>query len=162
VLALPVEHPDLEARALKDDRFVLAVPPDRSTERRARISPDLVRHDRLLLLEEGHCLRDQALNVCNLLPSGRADMLGASSLSTLVQMVSRGLGLTLLPEVSIAHETARTPVKLVRFERPEPQRTIGMVWRRTSPRRSEFLELGAVLKRALNVDPQRPTGRRAR
>ncbi|MFM2422881.1 MAG: hypothetical protein RL291_1411 [Pseudomonadota bacterium] len=151
VLALPVEHAEVETHALMADRFLLAVPRDRKFTARAQISPELIRNDRLLLLEEGHCLRDQALNVCNLVPSGRNDRLGASSLSTLVQMVARGLGLTLLPEISIAHETARSEVKLVRFQNPEPKRTIGLAWRRTSPRKRDFLALGGLIKDALKA-----------
>lgn len=158
ILALPIDHAEIETRPLRADKFLLAAPADRSfatdgtrgRHRRERISPELIRNDRLLLLEEGHCLRDQALNVCDLKASRRTDMLGASSLSTLVQMVARGLGLTLLPEISIPHETARSQVKLLRFAEPEPQRMLGMAWRKTSARKRDFEELGVAAKVALS------------
>jgi LysR family transcriptional regulator, hydrogen peroxide-inducible genes activator len=149
VLALPVEHPDIETTELRADRFLLAVPPGRTFGSGVLISPDLIRNDRLLLLEEGHCLRDQALAVCNLRASDSTDTLGASSLSTVVQMVISGLGLTLLPEISIAHETAHGDVTLIRFAEPEPQRLLGLAWRKTSPRQRDFVELGSLIKEAL-------------
>lgn len=148
VLALPIEHPDVETRALRADTFLLAAPPGRAFDPKVRVSPDLLRNDRLLLLEEGHCLREQALAVCNLRPAA-ATTFGASSLATVVRMVASGLGLTLLPEISVAHETARGDVTLVRFADPEPQRILGLAWRKTSPRKSDFEALGHVIDAAL-------------
>jgi LysR family hydrogen peroxide-inducible transcriptional activator len=153
VLALPVEHPDIETSELRADRFLLAVPRDRTFGKRVRISPELFVNDRLLLLEEGHCLREQALSVCHLQPSGGRDTYGVTSLSTVVQMVASGLGLTLLPEISIAHETAKTDVKLIRFADPEPKRLLGLAWRKTSPRTRDFAELGRLVKDALATRP---------
>ena len=110
-----------------------------------RATPDLLRNDRLLLLEEGHCLRDQALAFCDLRKVERIDMFGASSLSTLVQMVANGLGLTLLPEISVDLETRRADVRLMRFAEPEPSRVLGLAWRATSPRKRDFVELGKLI-----------------
>jgi LysR family transcriptional regulator, hydrogen peroxide-inducible genes activator len=149
VLALPIPHPEIQTSVLRDDRFLLAVPSWRTFGSRVRISPELIQNDKLLLLEEGHCLRDQALAVCHLQPTASSDMLGASSLSTVVQMVTYGLGLTLLPEISIARETANADVKLIRFVNPEPKRTLGLAWRKTSPRASDFVELGELINEAL-------------
>jgi LysR family hydrogen peroxide-inducible transcriptional activator len=149
VLALPVERADLTTKALRADRFLLAVPPDHPVAKRARISAELIRDQRLLLLEEGHCLRDQALAVCDLRPSGRADTFGASSLATVVQMVAAGLGLTLLPEIAVAQETARSDVRLLRFAEPEPKRTLGLAWRKTSARQRDFKALGRLIQQAL-------------
>lgn len=149
VLALPIEHPEIETSALASDRFVLAAPPDRTFGPRVRISPSRIVNDKLLLLEEGHCLRDQALAVCDLQPSGAGNTLGVSSLSTVVQMVANGLGLTLLPEISIAHEAAHGTVKLVRFAKPEPVRILGLAWRASSPRKRDFAHLGQLIKAAL-------------
>lgn len=149
LLALPLEHPDIETLEIAADRFLLAAPPDRTFVPRMRISPERIVNDRLLLLEEGHCLRDQALAVCKLQAVGSTNTLGVSSLATVVQMVASGLGLTLLPEISIPHETARGNVKLLRFANPEPKRIIGLAWRRSSPRAAEFTELGAMIKDAM-------------
>jgi LysR family hydrogen peroxide-inducible transcriptional activator len=95
LLALPVEHPGVETFSLFEDRFLLAVPASRPIAKNVRATVDLLREDRLLLLEEGHCLRDQALAFCHLRKVESIDTFGASSLSTIVQMVSNGLGLTL-------------------------------------------------------------------
>jgi LysR family hydrogen peroxide-inducible transcriptional activator len=151
LLALPIEDPDIETLALREDRFLLAVPPGRSFPSRLRVLPDLIRGERLLLLEEGHCLREQALAVCDLVPTGGAETFGASSLATLVQMVAAGLGLTLLPQISLAQETAHADVRLLRFADPEPTRSLGLAWRRTSPRRADFEALGHWVARALET-----------
>lgn len=138
LLALPAEPGDIETLPLFEDRFVLALPPDRRIEGAVKATPDLVKNDRLLLLEEGHCLRDQALAFCELRQADKIDTFGASSLSTLVQMVANGLGLTLLPEISVPIETRHGEVKLMRFVEPEPSRVVGLAWRSTSPRRRDF------------------------
>lgn len=142
VLALPVEEPDFETLRLFDDTFLLAMPKGRRPQARVRANPELLKSDRLLLLEEGHCLRDQALSYCSL---RQVDTFGASSLATLVQMVANGMGLTLLPEISVAQECARGEIALVRFEEPEPKRTLGLVWRASSPRKRDFEELGRLI-----------------
>ena len=145
LLALPVEHAGIETAPLFDDRFLLALPASRKIAAKVRATPDLLRSDRLLLLEEGHCLRDQALAFCDLRKVESIDMFGASSLSTIVQMVSNGLGLTLLPELSLDLETKRADIRVMRFTDPEPQRVIGLAWRETSPRKRDFAELGKLI-----------------
>jgi LysR family hydrogen peroxide-inducible transcriptional activator len=117
---------------------MLALPPDRRVKGAARATPELVKNDRLLLLEEGHCLRHQALAFCELRQADTIDTFGASSLSTLVQMVANGLGLTLLPEISVGVETRHGEVRLMRFASPEPARVVGLAWRATSPRRRDL------------------------
>ena len=146
LVALPIEHPDIETGKLFEDRFLLAMPEGRRIASHVRATPDLMKEDRLLLLEEGHCLRDQALTFCHLRRVDNIDTFGASSLSTLVQMVANGMGLTLLPEISIAHETRHGGIRLMRFANPEPKRTLGLAWRRTSPRKRDFEELGRLIK----------------
>ena len=96
-------------------------------------SHETLREMRLLLLEEGHCFRDQALSFCNMQSSPPREVLDASSLSTLVQMVGAGIGVTLIPEMAVAVETRSATVSVARFKNPQPSRTIGMVWRKTSP-----------------------------
>ena len=145
LLALPLDYPDIETLKLFDDRFLLAMPRNRRISSRIRATTDLMKEDRLLLLEEGHCLRDQALAFCELRRVENIDTFGASSLSTLVQMVSNGMGLTLLPEISIDHETRHGGIRLMRFAEPEPMRTLGLAWRSTSPRKRDFLEFGKLI-----------------
>lgn len=150
VLALPEEHPEIETLELMKDRFLLALPASRKLPHRIRATLDLIAGDRLLLLEEGHCLRDQALAFCELRRSDQIDTFGASSLSTIVQMVANGLGLTLLPEIAAPLETRGTNVRLMRFAEPEPSRTLGLAWRRSSPRKAEF---GLLAQRLLEAMP---------
>ncbi len=149
LLALPVEHPEIETQSLVEDRFLLAMPPGRKLRGRVRATPELFEHDRLLLLEEGHCLREQALAVCNLRQIEGVDTFGASSLSTIVQMVANGMGLTLLPEISIGLEARGGRVGIGRFADPEPARTLGLAWRATSPRKEDFVALGGLIADAV-------------
>ncbi len=155
LLALPVEHPEIETLRLIEDRFLLAMPPGRKLSRRVRVTPELFERDRLLLLEEGHCLRDQALAFCHLRQAEGVDTFGASSLSTIVQMVANGMGLTFLPEISIGVEAVAGRVSIGRFADPEPSRTLGLAWRRTSPRKEDFTALGKLIVDALR-QCQRP------
>jgi LysR family transcriptional regulator, hydrogen peroxide-inducible genes activator len=146
VLALPVETADIETLKLFEDPFFLALPQSRKLSGKVRATPEMLANDRLLLLEEGHCLRDQALAYCNLRQVDHLDTFGASSLSTIVQMVAHGLGITLLPELSIGVEARQPGIKLLRFADPAPSRTLGLAWRATSPRRHEFLELANLMR----------------
>jgi LysR family hydrogen peroxide-inducible transcriptional activator len=98
-----------------------------------------------LLLEEGHCFRDQALSFCNMPSPPPREVLDASSLSTLVQMVSAGIGVTLIPEMAVAVETRSASVSVARFKNPQPSRTVGMIWRKTSPLASQLLEISEVV-----------------
>lgn len=145
LLALPVEHPDIETLRLFDDRFLLAMATSHRMSNRVKATPDLLEDDRLLLLEEGHCMRDQALAFCNLRRIENINTFGASSLSTLVQMVAHGLGMTLLPELAVPLESRRGDIHLMRFADPEPQRVIGLAWRKSSPRKQHFAELGQMI-----------------
>jgi LysR family hydrogen peroxide-inducible transcriptional activator len=145
LLALPVEHPDVETVKLIEDRFLLALPPDREVHGRIRATADLIKNDRLLLLEEGHCLRDQALAFCQLRKVDSIDTFGASSLSTIVQMVANGMGLTFLPEISVGLETMHGKIRVMRFTDPEPKRVLGLAWRTTSPRKHDFVEVGKLI-----------------
>jgi LysR family hydrogen peroxide-inducible transcriptional activator len=101
---------------------------------------------RLLLLEEGHCFRDQALSFCNLPSAMPREILDGSSLTTLVQMVSAGIGVTLIPEMAVGVETRATPVSLARFPAPRPSRTIGMIWRRSSPLAPRLMRIAEVVR----------------
>jgi LysR family hydrogen peroxide-inducible transcriptional activator len=146
VLALPVEGDDIETLALFEDPFLLAVPSAHKLSGKVPATPELLANDRLLLLEEGHCLREQALAYCHLRQVAQLDTFGASSLSTIVQMVAHGLGITLLPRLSLDVETRQSGIKLLRFADPAPARTLGLAWRATSPRRHEFLALAELIR----------------
>lgn len=148
LLALPVKHPDIESIPLFDDRFLLALPKERKLSGRVRATKELIEHERLLLLEEGHCLRDQALTYCSLQQVDTVNTFGASSLSTIIEMVQAGFGITLLPEICLGVEIRGRDLGLVRFIDPEPFRTLGLVWRSTSPRKGDFVELGRLVTRA--------------
>jgi LysR family hydrogen peroxide-inducible transcriptional activator len=160
LLALPLDDPHIETIALFADRFLLATSSAQPAGMNVRATADMLTHDRLLLLEEGHCLRDQALTFCNLQRVDNLDTSGASSLSTLVQMVVNGLGVTLLPELSLNVENRQGAIHLLRFADPEPQRMIGLAWRRSSPRKQHFVELGRHI--AMVADDQRQNGVAAR
>jgi LysR family hydrogen peroxide-inducible transcriptional activator len=153
MLALPVPGADIEAMPLFDDPFLFAVP---SSDRRAgaaRVASSDIDPGELILLEEGHCLRDQALAYC---AEGRRDRvlgLGATSLATVMQMVANGYGVTLVPQVAVPLEVRDERVKLLRFSPPQPGRTIGLAWRRTSPRKADFVALGEVVTEALDMPP---------
>jgi LysR family hydrogen peroxide-inducible transcriptional activator len=150
LLALPVEASDVETLALFEDRFLLAAPAvDPQPKRRLTIGD--VDQRRLILLEEGHCLRDQALAFCAGKTRDAAAGLGATSLATVMQMVANGYGVTLLPEVAVGVEVRDRRVKLMRFVEPQPARRVGLAWRRTSPRKQDFMALGEIVKETLAV-----------
>jgi LysR family hydrogen peroxide-inducible transcriptional activator len=154
LLALPLKMADFEVLNLAKDRFLLAVPADDPFRETARVTSRDVKKCKLILLEEGHCLRDHALDYC---AKGRwnvASSLSATSLATVMQMVASGYGATLVPEVAVDVELRDDRVKLLRFVEPQPGRRIGLAWRRTSPRKADFLALGQTLKNVLNAPPQ--------
>ena len=147
LVALPIEDPEVETLFLFDDRFILATKATKTNQRLRHANADMLSQDRLLLLEEGHCLRDQALSYCHMLTPEARDSFGASSLATIVQMVANGYGITLLPEMAIASEVhASGGIRLLRFDAPEPKREIGLAWRKTSPRKKDFMQFGELLR----------------
>jgi LysR family hydrogen peroxide-inducible transcriptional activator len=142
IVALPVSEPSLTEVALFVENFLLVRPGE--DEGTPVPSSETLREMRLLLLEEGHCFRDQALSFCNMQSPPR-EVLDASSLSTLVQMVGAGIGVTLIPEMAVAVETRSASVSVTRFKNPQPSRTIGMVWRKTSPLARQLLQISEVV-----------------
>jgi len=146
ILALPVSEPGLAEIPLFEENFVLVRP---GSEANLPVpSADSLREMRLLLLEEGHCFRDQALSFCNIQTGRPREVLDASSLSTLVQMVNAGMGVTFIPEMAVPVETRSADVAISRFEPPEPARTVGMIWRRTSPLSGQLTEIADVVRDA--------------
>ena len=144
IVALPVSEPSLVEVALFSEHFLLVRPGE--DEGKPMPSSKMLRTMRLLLLEEGHCFRDQALSFCNMQSSPPREVLDASSLSTLVQMVSAGIGVTLIPEMAVAVETRSASVSVTRFKNPQPSRTIGMVWRKTSPLAGQLMQFSEVVR----------------
>jgi LysR family hydrogen peroxide-inducible transcriptional activator len=149
MLALPVGEHEVETLRLFEDPFLLAVPAADPRREDASVSVDDIDVSRLILLEEGHCLRDQALAFCS--NAHRNVSLGATSLATVMQMVANGYGVTLLPRIAVEVELRDRRVKLLRFADPEPGRTIGLAWRRTSPRKVDFRALGEIVIETLGM-----------
>lgn len=152
VVALPISEPALTEFALFDEDFVLV----RSSQDAASPvpSPQSLQTMRLLLLEEGHCFRDQALSFCAFGDSRPGALMEGSSLSTLVQMVGAGMGVTLIPEMAVHLETRSADVSIARFPDPRPSRTIGMVWRKTNPLRDQLMQIGAMVRSVGQPDPR--------
>jgi LysR family hydrogen peroxide-inducible transcriptional activator len=145
LLALPIKHPDIEEHKLFEDPFLLALPKQRKQSGRLRATKEMIEGEKLLLLEEGHCLRDQALAFCSDASGGTLREFGATSLTTVMQMVANGYGVTLIPEIAVPVETRDERVKLLRFAKPEPFRTVGLAWRKTSSRTRDFKALGEIV-----------------
>lgn len=151
MLALPLGEPDIDTLSLFEDLFLLAVPSDDPRPRDSRVKAREIDQSRLILLEDGHCLRDQALAFCatargapGIGATGMA--FAASSLSTVMQMVASGYGVTLIPQIAADVERRDDRVKFLRLEDPQPGRTIGLAFRHTSPRKADFAALGEVVK----------------
>ncbi|MCI2400324.1 LysR substrate-binding domain-containing protein [Aliiroseovarius subalbicans] len=156
ILALPISEPSLTEVPLFDENFVLIRPDaDRNKPVPDR---DMLQEMQLLLLEEGHCFRDQALSFCNIQPNQPRETLDGSSLSTLVQMVGAGLGVTLVPEMAIPVETGAAAVSVARFSEPQPSRTVGMLWRKTSPLAHQYHRIAEIVR---NADEARRTSFKA-
>jgi len=146
IAALPLDHPGLVTEELFPDRFFLAVPSDDPAFASPPVPPESPALERLMLLEEGHCLREQALAVCgNVRPVAMASY-GATSLTTLLQMVAHGLGVTLVPEMAASAAGVMPDLRIVPFQEPMPQRMICMAWRRNKVRQDECLELAGIIR----------------
>jgi LysR family hydrogen peroxide-inducible transcriptional activator len=151
VVALPVSETAMTEFDLFDEDFVLVRPaadagkpvPSRKT----------LQTMRLLLLEEGHCFRDQALSFCQLGPSQPRQIMEGSSLSTLVQMVGAGMGITLIPQMAVELETRSANVSVDRFSRPFPTRKIGMIWRKSNPLSDQLKQIGAIIRSVGTIEP---------
>lgn len=149
IVALPVSEPAFAEVALFAENFVLVRAA--TDEGKPVPSRDMLREMRLLLLEEGHCFRDQALSFCNLHRAAPRELLDGSSLSTLVQMVGAGIGVTLIPEMAVPVETRSAPVSVARLTPPQPSRTIGMIWRKTNPLARQLLQVAEVVRQSADA-----------
>ena len=149
IMALPAGDASLTEAPLLTEDFVLVRPAGDAD--RPVPGPDGLQKMRLLLLEEGHCFRDQALAFCGMAGARPREMMDGSSLATLVQMVGADIGVTLIPEMALSVETRAANVAVARFPNPAPQRRIGMVWRRANPLERQLREIAAVLESGLGT-----------
>lgn len=146
IVALPVSEPAMTEAPLFKENFVLVRPLEDGSK--PVPNRDMLKEMRLLLLEEGHCFRDQALSFCEMGAARPREILDGSSLSTLVQMVGAGIGVTLIPEIAMSVETRSAEVSIGRFDDPQPSRTIGMIWRKTSPIGRQLTEVADIVRQA--------------
>ena len=160
LIALPAEASGMTEIPIYDEDFVLALPPGHSLAGKRRVPPTALAELPLLLLDEGHCLRDQALDVCR--KAGvRAELANAraASLATAVQCVAGGLGVTLIPQSAVPVETTRSRLELAYFAVPRPGRRIGLVFRSSSGREGPYRQLAGLIGELLAEDQQvRPAG----
>jgi len=146
IVALPVSEPSLTEFTLFREDFVLVR--HRADEGKPVPERDALREMRLLLLEEGHCFREQALSFCRIGPARLREIMEGSSLSTLVQMVGAGIGVTLIPEMAVPVETRSAQVSIARFPAPAPARTIGMIWRNSTPLAGQLRQIAEAVRRS--------------
>ena len=156
ILALPVPTDGLETAELYDEPFTLAVPAGHPLASRERVKVEDLRGETLLLLEDGHCLRDQALEVCSRVRLGAEQDYRATSLETLRQMVAAGHGVTLLPRLAAAAPVGSARgLRIKPFSKPEPVRTIGAVWRKSTTRGPAIESLIATLRTTMKEEAKK-------
>src|SRR5690606_19503839 len=134
VAALPIDDARLATRVLFTERFFLAVPPGELGVVEPPVAPESPALERLMLLEEGHCMREQALAICGRARPAAMANYGATSLTTLLQMVAHGHGVTLIPEMAVTTDLTARDIRVVPFGEPMPSRTLCMAWRRNGTR----------------------------
>jgi LysR family hydrogen peroxide-inducible transcriptional activator len=150
IIALPSDAEGLESRVLYQEAFMLAVPQQHPLSDKAVVKIQDLKGQALLLLEDGHCLRDQALEVCSRVDVHEVEDFRATSLETLRQMVVAGLGITLLPELAVESPFGGQRGLTTRpFVKPAPSRTIGAVWRKSSTRTAAIGELCRVVDQVM-------------
>lgn len=146
LIALPYEAQGIATAPIAEDEFYLLCPDTHPLAKRNDLSPAHLEHEDVLLLEDGHCLREHALSACKLTPRRTSEM-GATSLHTLVQMVAGGMGVTLLPKIAADGGVgAGAHVAIRPFEKPIAGRSIGVAWREGSQREAEARMLGDLLR----------------
>jgi LysR family transcriptional regulator, hydrogen peroxide-inducible genes activator len=150
LLALEADIGEWASGRITDDPFVVALPKGHPLARKKRVAPNELEDEKVLLLDEGHCFRAQALSVCNRAGTKETE-LRATSLSTLAQMVSSGSGITLLPQIAVAVENRRGQLEVRAFTAPAPHRTIALIWRPQSPFGETFHDLADVFRSAVQA-----------
>lgn len=146
-IALPWDAPGIETMALFDDEFLLAAPSGHPLARKNGLSPEDLEDEDLLLLEDGHCLREHALSLCRLKAGAGREQVAATSLGTLVNMVAGGLGVSLIPRLAADNGLALGPDVAIRsFVTPIVGRQVGIAWKAGSPRAAEARQLGEFVR----------------
>jgi LysR family transcriptional regulator, hydrogen peroxide-inducible genes activator len=150
LVAMPYALGDVEIMELAEDPIVVAMPCDHRLQTRNEVDLEDIQHEQLLMLEDGHCLRNQALRACQVVSPIRNEAFQATTLRTLLQMVAANLGITLMPHLAVDPELSITRNVVIRPIAPErPFRTLVLAWRQTSPRRDEFRTLGKLIQTCL-------------
>jgi LysR family transcriptional regulator, hydrogen peroxide-inducible genes activator len=155
LIALPADASGVRSIPIYDEDFVLALPPGHPLSGKGRVPTTALAELPLLLLDEGHCLRDQALDVCHT-AGVRAELANtrAASLATAVQCVTGGLGVTLIPQSAVPVEGARGTLGLAQFAVPRPGRRIGLVFRSSSGRDESYRELARLIGESIETEHQ--------
>jgi len=152
ILALPVETDEFSELQLYDEPFQLALSRNEPMARQKMISLAELGEHEMLLLEEGHCLRKQALDVCFRAGATENTAFHASSLETLRHMVGEGMGMTLMPELAVPAETgSRDPIRYLPFSEPKPSRAIGMLYRKASYREQTFINIQQSIQTSIDT-----------
>lgn len=137
ILALPIEAPNLIQKEFFKEEFQLAVHPSHPLGKRKRIHTNILNNEKLLLLEDGHCFRDQVLEVCYSSGAKENSEFRATSLETLRQMVKSNAGTTLIPKMAVTEKSSKT-INYIKFYNPKPKRSIGIIWRENSVKGKMF------------------------
>lgn len=146
LIALPWDAPGIETMPLYDDEFLLAAPANHPLARKNGLSPEDLKGEEILLLEDGHCLREHAVSVCRIRPGAGQDTIAATSLGTLVNMVAGGLGVSLLPRLATDHGLSTgSDIAIRAFVKPVIGRQVGIAWKAGSPRAEEAREIGELV-----------------
>ncbi|HKY83131.1 MAG TPA: hydrogen peroxide-inducible genes activator [Sphingobium sp.] len=154
LLALPFPMGEMDSELLFQDRLYVAFPHDDPRDPPEWIAPEMIDETKLLLLEDGHCLKDHALAACNRPEIRASAMMMGTSLHTLVQMVDNGLGMTIMPEMAIAGGILdHTRITARPLQSDRSHRDIALVWRKNSPREKEFRLLAGLLREAADRPP---------
>lgn len=146
IMALPVGVAGIEAQPVLRDPFLIALSGDDTTYLSGPARPESIEAERLLLLADGHCLRDQALEVCGLRSPRRKLNLEAASMATLMRMVASGMGMTLIPQLALADENRDGRLRIVPFAEPAPSRDLAVVWRRNAEAGTDARALAGVVR----------------
>ena len=146
IAASPLDAASLTVEELFQDRFFLAVPRTDPAFVTPPVAPESVALERLMLLEEGHCMREQALAVCGQVRPAVMANYGATSLTTLMQMVAHGLGVTLIPEIAVDSTSGMRDLRVLPFADPVPARTLCVAWRHNAPRQDDCMELARFVR----------------
>lgn len=150
IVALPISEATFTEVPLLEEEFVLVRPV--ADAGKPVPSAEMLGDMRLLLLEEGHCFREQALSFCQISATSPRDQMEGSSLSTLVQMVGAGIGITLIPQIAVPIETRSAAVSMARLPAPAPTRTIGMIWRKTNPLSAQLQHFAGTIRQTLRPE----------